>query len=239
MAQSMESRTIIGEVIDNNDPDKEGKVQIYIPSLIDENFKNDSPWARAKNTINGGTNKGTIRIPQIGDLVKITFEKEDILQDPYYEDPPMFSSFQVWNSFDSNKSSIGESGIQSNYPDIQLIQLSNNISIGISEGDSPEIFISHPENSFIYIDPDGKIEIQSGTDTLESMTKGETLKDKLDSLFTKLDSLLTQLQAETHGTVFGPTTTPINSGSYSSIQTELITLKGELGDILSVQIKNN
>lgn len=239
MVKSMESRTIVGEVINNNDPDKEGKIQVYIPSLIDSSYRNSSPWARSKHVVNGGTSKGLLRIPRTGDYVQISFEREDIFQDLYYEDLPMFSIYQIWNAFNTIKSSIGSSGIQSNYPDIQVLQLSNNISIGITEGDSPEIFISHPENTYIYIDPDGKLELKSGTAPLESSVLGETLKTKLESLFTYLDSLLTQLQAETHGTVFGPTTTPINSGSYASIQSQLITLKGELSNILSSQIKNN
>jgi hypothetical protein len=41
-----------------------------------------------------------------------------------------------------------------------------------------------------------------------------------------LDAVLTALQAETHGTGVGPSTTPLNTANYAGQQTQLATIKG-------------
>ena len=60
-----------GYVVDNNDPDNMGRIQVLIPSIT--NDQKHTKWAWPKNQF-AGNNYGMQVLPQIGDLVWVEFE---------------------------------------------------------------------------------------------------------------------------------------------------------------------
>ena len=68
----------IAEIIDNNDPDTEGKCQIYIEPLHHDLQPSQYPWA--KQDISGFASW----IPEIGDKVWVWFQDEEFYRKPYY-----------------------------------------------------------------------------------------------------------------------------------------------------------
>ncbi len=69
---------VIGQVSDNNDPEKLGRVRLTLPWLDDDYV---SAWARTVQA-GAGKDRGTIIVPEVGDEVLVVFEQGD-LRRPY------------------------------------------------------------------------------------------------------------------------------------------------------------
>lgn len=72
-----------GKVVDNDDPDKLGRVKILIFGFYDELPKSALPWAVPDISYIGGTN-GSFIIPEVGTFVRGYFDQGDI-QKPIYD----------------------------------------------------------------------------------------------------------------------------------------------------------
>ena len=72
-----------GKVIDNNDPDKLGRVKVLIFGYYDELAENALPWAIPDLSYVGGTN-GNFVIPEIGTILRGYFDQDDI-QKPIFD----------------------------------------------------------------------------------------------------------------------------------------------------------
>jgi len=133
----------IAEVIDNNDSDQIGRVQIYCAPIHHNIKKNSSdllPWAQSASCF-------TSIIPEKNSFVWVFFEKEEFYQNPFYVAPVNFSALNNHNK------TIGS--ITSAYPDVKYFWLPNEVAIGMSADTAkPEISIHHPKAE-IYIDKDG------------------------------------------------------------------------------------
>jgi phage protein D/phage baseplate assembly protein gpV len=73
-----ESGVVIGQVSDNKDPDKLGRVRLIFPWLND-NFVSD--WARTVQ-VGAGKDRGAVIVPEVGDEVLVAFEQGSF-QRPY------------------------------------------------------------------------------------------------------------------------------------------------------------
>lgn len=204
-------KTYIGIVLDNNDPDKQGKIQFKIEYLM-RNWETDKyPWAKPAPLSTGGSNEhGVSCIPEIGSHCRFIFEDERNWKKAYYINDVHFAQKHPHELYETNvKSEVSGSA---NYPDVKFLYTKNGICIALSSNDSnPEITIYHPEGSYIHVNSSGNIEIKAGTATLEKSVLGETLKMWLES--------------HTHSTGVGPSGTPIQVA--------------QLSTILSQKIKNN
>ena len=69
---------VIGQVSDNNDPEKLGRVKLTLPWLSDDYV---SAWARTVQA-GAGKDRGTLIVPEVGDEVLVVFEQGD-LRRPY------------------------------------------------------------------------------------------------------------------------------------------------------------
>lgn len=69
---------VIGQVSDNNDPEKLGRVKVTLPWLSDDYV---SAWARTVHA-GAGKDRGTLILPEVGDEVLVIFEQGD-LRRPY------------------------------------------------------------------------------------------------------------------------------------------------------------
>ncbi|WP_112245997.1 VgrG-related protein [Kribbella monticola] len=77
-AQRAPTGVVIGQVSDNNDPEKLGRVKVMLPWLSDDYV---SAWARTVHA-GAGKDRGTLIIPEVGDEVLVVFEQGD-LRRPY------------------------------------------------------------------------------------------------------------------------------------------------------------
>jgi uncharacterized protein involved in type VI secretion and phage assembly len=90
------------KVVDNKDPNKYGRVKVWIPSLFIDIPTNEGVWARPANNSVGGRNTemgnegdkywGSLNIPIVGSWVWIFFEGGNI-NNPYY-----FASLDIENT---------------------------------------------------------------------------------------------------------------------------------------------
>jgi uncharacterized protein involved in type VI secretion and phage assembly len=64
---------VVGQVTNINDPDHSGKVKVRYPGLSD---KDESNWGRLLS-MGGGSSRGSVFIPEVGDEVLVAFESGD------------------------------------------------------------------------------------------------------------------------------------------------------------------
>lgn len=230
------------KVVDNNDPNKKGRIKIRIESLHNE-ISDESllPWAKQFSLSTGGSKEyGTSCIPEKDSLVWVGFHDKKEFKKPYYVADIHLNEMHPHNLFEENTKSVLE-GFESEYPDVKYTYLPNGICVGYTSGDSPEAFFVHPKASF-YINKDGEtlfkdeneneikissegITLTAGSASLEATLLGETLKSKLESLI----DYITQITVPTG---VGPSGVPVNAAAFTA-------LKAELSQILSQKIKNN
>jgi hypothetical protein len=66
----------LGEVVDVNDPDKEGKIRVKVFGKFDDLSVDDIPWARPMNMMTSGSKSGAggLSVPKLNSLVEIEFD---------------------------------------------------------------------------------------------------------------------------------------------------------------------
>jgi hypothetical protein len=200
----------IAKVIDNNDPNKQGLIKIYI-SYMHLDVKEDLlPWALPfHNFIGGASTYGISSIPEINSYIWVFFEDEDHHKNPFYFGDVVNEDLTPNKLFEDNvKSAIAA---ESAYPNVKFIYTPNGICIGFStESGKPEFFIYHPKFS-MFVDKNGKctlksndsITIQTAAVTPEFMVLGETLKSWLET--------------HTHPTGVGPSGPPTQASTLTTI----------------------
>lgn len=235
----------VGKCVDNNDPDKEGKIKIKVESLM-WGITDDTlfPWARPMTRGVGGSDTfGVSSIPEKDSLVWIEFEDEIYWRNPRYLGAVETKQKQPHGIFENDIKANIEGGWASAYPFNKYMSLPNKVGIAMSSDPSnAEFAIFHPQASFyfnktgeMFIKTNGNVKIVSGADlTLagggsDSNVEPTVLGDKLK---TQLELLADHLIAETHPTPVGPSGPPINSASYTAWKAQLVT-------ILSQILKNN
>ena len=154
----------VAEVYDDEDTLKEGRVQIYIESLMSNFEDSHLPWARPFYPGFGGSSDyGRLRVPKKGSKIWVFSEKPDLLFNwMYMADVSLkkLNPFQKIIQFLSGKfkstPQTGGLGLSSSYPDVDIVMYPNGIYTGVSTGDDPEVFIYHP-SALISIDKEGNI----------------------------------------------------------------------------------
>jgi phage protein D len=76
--QQAPAGVVVGQVSDNNDPEKLGRVKLTLPWLSDDYV---SAWARTVQA-GAGRDRGALIVPEVGDEVLVVFEQGD-LRRPY------------------------------------------------------------------------------------------------------------------------------------------------------------
>ncbi len=200
----------IAEVISNSDPLKQGRVQIYIPHLMEGFLKDHYPWAFPDREFSSF-------IPEVGDKVWVFFEEEEYLKKPFYQNKVQF--------IDSNDANETIGSITGSYPDIKYIKLKNGVSIALNSNQTEATL--KVGDAEIYINPSGEIHIKGKTGSLEYSVLGATLKQMLSDI---LDKII----LHKHPTApTGPASVPDNTADFTIIKT--ITLP----TILSTSVKNS
>lgn len=143
------NNTYLGEVVDINDPDREGRCKIRVFNLFDNLADEDLPWASPGNgkTFAGGSNKGfgDLSVPKVGTVVKVYFETDD----PY---TPFYNLIQIFS--DEARAEIENSYEGST---ILMYDVDEEVKVFYTPGKGLNFF---HKNSEIIINPDSSITIQ-------------------------------------------------------------------------------
>jgi hypothetical protein len=149
----------IGYVKDNDDPDQNGKVKVDIPELYAGGIpEKDMKWATPKSSFSSF-------IPEVDEIVYCYFLDFNHRRNLYYCDEMEFNENNKHTIFkDDIKSKID--GWNSSYPDNKFIVLKNKICIAMSSNDdNPELALYSPKGTYVFIDKDGNMVLQSSKNT--------------------------------------------------------------------------
>lgn len=150
-----------GLVVDNDDPDKLGRVQIYVEPLMHDWDPDHYPWAFAgKSGTGGSSDYGRSEIPENDSWIWVWHERKGYKNWFYGEDVHWKSANNAEMSphalFEDNvKTGIGSAAA---YPDVKFHYYKNGICLGVASGDEAEVFVYHPTGTFFIIRNDGQVE---------------------------------------------------------------------------------
>lgn len=215
----------IGEVVDNADPLKNGRCKIKVYGRFDNIPKDSIPWASPMNRLLGGQHT----IPNIGDIVEVTFDNDNIYM-------PLYTSLvnQNKNLKDKVINQEEESSAVTSFSfDINrkfILTYSKELGFVIGNGADAQ------SQSMIRFDKDGKIFLYSDNifvskdadDESEPTAKGETLRKTLSDF-------IDAINAHKHLTPSGISDVPINKADFQLIQDDLETIK-HVGGVQPVEM---
>ena len=169
----------LGKVIDNKDPDFEGKIKVRVFGKFDDMLDADIPWARPLNRTSGGsaTGSGSHSVPKVDSVVGVKFDNGDIHEPEY---------FYIQHISDELKSEI-----QDSYDNAHSL-----IYDTITEG-SVKIFFTEQKGimldykqSQVNIKPDNSIIIQtaSGNSIIEILDDGTMNITQANNINIKCDA---------------------------------------------------
>lgn len=210
-------------VVDNNDVDKLGRLELILPNY--DPVKPLPNWAWPVN-MQGSKNYGSYNIPRKGDIVWVSFEGGR-LANPIWEHCG-YGVDQLPKEFKT----VNHKGFKT--PRGTLLLINDN-------KDEEEILVKlNSTVDWVKITKD-EIETESkliklGKDKEEHALMGDTTKAKLESFMDKVMDFMQQYIEHTHNTPFGPTSPPILAAQTTATKTQLETLKGELEEILSQKV---
>lgn len=144
-----------GKVVDNEDPDKLGRVRIKVIGFYDDLADDILPWAIPDIAWIGGKNGSQI-IPEIGSMVRGYFDCGDIQK-------PIFDSlaFNAANS-ESDYTSRQTDG---EYPHKMILMETDQGDFLTLNRKNGELCFTHRSGAMTIIDKDGNITVKTGTNT--------------------------------------------------------------------------
>lgn len=149
--EELKGKIFIGEVVDNNDPDKEGRCKIKVFGIYaDDNVPVESiPWAQpyGRKMFAGGEDGGfaDISVPKVGTYVRVQFADGGIMS-------PEYTSIQVINP--QVKSDISDTYLNSH---VVAYDVDEEMKIFYTPGKGLELYL---KESHITINPDSSITIE-------------------------------------------------------------------------------
>lgn len=143
----------LAEVVDVNDPESLGRVQIRLHGFPGENNSDEAIWARVAVPF-AGSDRGVFYLPDVGDEVLVTFVNGDSRV------PIVVGS--LWNGSQQPPDSLSGNGV-----DRYVIKSKKGSVIGIYEEGSPRIVIRTRGGIKVELDNGGrKAEITDGSSSV-------------------------------------------------------------------------
>ena len=143
-----------GVVIENDDPDQFGRIQVNVFGVFDGITSADLPWAKPAFPVfsGAGDGYGFFGVPEIGSHVWCFFEVGDLYQPCFFAEAP-----------------TGVHGLPTerttNYPDRKVWRTKNGLVL-ILDNSAKEIYVNHPDGSSIKIGTAGDITVTGGDITV-------------------------------------------------------------------------
>lgn len=217
----------IGEVVDNADPLKNGRCKIKVYGRFDNIHVDSIPWASSMNRLLGGQHT----IPNIGDIVEVTFDNDNIYMPLYTSHVNQSKNLKdkiINKEEDSSKVTSFSFDVNRKF----ILTYSTELGFVIGNGSDAK------SQSMIRFDKDGKIFLYSNNifvskdanDESEPTAKGETLRKTLSDF-------INAINAHKHTTPSGISDVPINKASFKLIQDDLETIK-HVGGVQPVEMSD-
>lgn len=86
----------VGTVVNNIDPNIEGRIQVRVIGKYDELTDEQLPWCYHMSSVNGGSSGGwgSISIPKVGQLIQVVFLNGDVLSPHWISFPKINPALQ-------------------------------------------------------------------------------------------------------------------------------------------------
>lgn len=147
-------RIFYGEVVDNNDPDKEGRCRVKVYGIFDDLDNESIPWASSgsSKTFGGGDNGGfgDLSIPKMKAIVRVSFFEGDIYS-------PEWVSLPFINT--AAQKDIADTYLNSH---LVLYDEDEELKVYYTPGNGMEIYL---KKSHVTINPDASITIEHADST--------------------------------------------------------------------------
>lgn len=139
-----------GKVLDNDDPDKLGRIKVNVLGIFDEIDSEYLPWAVPAQPLftGSGSGYGHFAVPEVGSYVWCFFEQGDHNQPVYFAE-----ALTAVHGLPSERTT--------NYPSRRVMKTKNGIVVYIDDSNQ-EVRLNHPSGAYVRIDGSGNIYI-SGT----------------------------------------------------------------------------
>lgn len=228
-------KIFFAEVIDNKDPLEQGRVQIYVSSLMWGWTSNHMPWARPFFNATGSSFSeaagqqdilpivparvknmftfGQSFIPEIGTKIWVWFENIQYYKNPYYISGVSLASSNPHKTFSTYvKQNYLLPYSKTNYPNAKLIMLPNGLADYISsEKDIPESGTILSASSFIF---------QQEDQTADPIIHGKTIIRNIEYASLETDELTTFIRVKHDQTTQERITTlSVDTDTYLKINT--------------------
>jgi len=134
-----------GKVLDNNDPDKLGRIKVEVYDVLKGIEAPNLPWAIPAMPlfVGAGNGYGSFNVPEVGSYVWCFFECGDLYQPVYFAE-----------------AQDGVHGLPAeratSYPYRRVMKTKNGIVIYVDDT-SREIKVEHPSGAYLKIDSSGNI----------------------------------------------------------------------------------
>lgn len=141
-----------GEVVRNDDPMENGRVQVRIFGVFDEIEDDDLPWAQYADPMMGGeTDVGGVLVPEVGAHVWTFFEGGDWHFPVYWAGAPAMNGR-------NNPDLPTESRENGQYPHNKVFKTKNGIVIELDDTEGAvKIRVHHPSGTMREIDAEGNV----------------------------------------------------------------------------------
>jgi len=213
----MEVKWFIGKVIDNNDPDKLGRVKAIL-------YEIDSSTEKTENLVWCYPDQTLQNIPEINDKFWFKVVDPPYLTKRFYTTKIQREAYNDFNIFDTSiKSAI--TGYSGAYPNNKgfFTKSKNGIVFNSTTGET----VLLGKSSYVYINGSNEIEIKAGTIPTEKSLLGETTIQMISDILDGIIALTVTCSAPTVAS-----SPPINLATFT-------VLKAQLQTLLSAKVKNN
>jgi len=236
----------VAKVIDNNDLDKEDKIKVRIyPEFIDIK-DSELPWIYPySNGKDGQKDVGKRQIPENDSYIRVVI-LDNFWQEIFYVEGQFLTDNKLYNLFDTSlKSKVSEIGVQT-YPQPNIIETFKDGSCEFRNTDTGEYCLLHNSGSYFFIDKDGKVYINSGSNEIKlynSVNYIKIVSNQIElngntenailgtTLYNLLISLCTTIATATSGNMAQ------NAAGIETIKTAFSTFNGLLSTIKSNKVK--
>lgn len=163
-------------VIDNNDPDKKGEVQVRVLPEMTGVDENKLPWCRPFMMSGGGGEGGTHDIPEIGEYVTVIIKDKFWIHMEYIPSDYTVDNYP-YLSFESISSSMTELGSQT-YPQPKYLKKFADGSFIFHNSSTGEHGIYNSNGTYILISSNGDIYISTNSgNKIEMTSSGVSIND--------------------------------------------------------------
>jgi len=192
----------LGKVVDNQDPDFDGKIKVRVFGKFDDILDEDLPWARPLNRTTGGSASGSgfHSVPKVDSVVGISFDNGDLYEPEYFYSQHVSDELkaEIEGSYNNAHSLIYDTEASPGpikiffTEEVGLMLEYNGSQVNIRPDNT--VFIQHSGGKIIHVQSDS-ISIGKENESDEPAVLGDKNVDALNALADQINNLAIAMQA--------------------------------------------